>query len=68
MSGTPSRISRSGRETLLDLWEWSGGPLGCLGVVGRPSRMSGTGREVLSDVWEWSGGRTVCTAVVRSPF
>ena len=41
-------MSRSGREALPDVWEWSGGPHnvrersggppGCLGVVGRPSR------------------------------
>ena len=44
----------SGQVVLPDVREWSGGPPGCLGVVGRPSQMSGSGRESLPDVW---GGR-----------
>ena len=32
----PSRLSRSDRDTLLDVREWSGGPPRCTGVVGRP--------------------------------
>ena len=47
-------MSGSGREALPDIWEWSGVPLGCPGVVGIPSRMSGCGREALQDVREWS--------------
>ena len=50
--GGPNQMSRkhclmsgSGRETLPDVWEWSGDPPGCPGVVGRPSQMSGSGRE-----------------------
>ena len=39
----------SGREALWDGRQWSGGPLGCPGVVERPSRMSGSGREALPD-------------------
>ena len=35
----------SGREALPDVWEWSGGPPGCLGVDGGPSRMSGSGPD-----------------------
>ena len=38
------RMFGSGREALLDIREWSGGPPGCPGVVGRSSRMSGSGR------------------------
>ena len=33
--------------------EWSGGPPGCSGVVGRSSWMSGSGREALPKVREW---------------
>ena len=47
-------MSRSGRETLLDVRqalsdvrECSEGPHGCPGVVGRPSRMSGSGRAAI---------------------
>ena len=49
--------SGSGREALLEVRElsvahpkfrdWSGGPLGGLGVVRRPSRRSRSGREAL---------------------
>ena len=49
-----SPMSGSGRVTLPDVREWSGGPPGCPGMVGRPSRMSGSGREAFPDVWEWS--------------
>ena len=44
-------------KDLMDIQEWSVGPLGCPGVVEspsrmskRPSRMSGSGQEALSDV------------------
>ena len=56
-------MSRSGRETLLKVWKWLGGSLGCPGVVGRPSRLLGSGRETflnvrdaLLDIREWSEG------------
>ena len=45
-------MSRSGREVLPDVREWSSGPLGCPGVVGRPSRMSRSCRESLQKVLE----------------
>ena len=48
------------REALPDMWEWSEGPPGCSGVVGRPSRMSGSGREAFQDVREWTGGPPGC--------
>ena len=65
-------MSRSGLESLSDVREWSGGPPGCPGVVGRPfrmvgrpARMSTSGREAilngrvdLPDVQEWSGGHS----------
>ena len=41
--GRTSRISGSGREALLEVREWSGGPLVCPGVVRRPSWMSRRG-------------------------
>ena len=47
-------MSGSGRETLPDVQEWSGGPPESSGVVAKLSRMSGSGREALPDVWEWS--------------
>ena len=49
MVGRPSLRSGSGRETFLEVREWSGGPPEGLGVFVRPSRRSGSGRE-------WSGG------------
>ena len=63
--GRSSQMSGSGRETLPDVWEWSGGPSGCPrvvggpprypGVVGKPFRMSGSGQEALPDIREWLG-------------
>ena len=47
-----SRKSRTSREDIPDVWEWSGGSPGCTGVVGRPSRKSGIGEEVLPEVRE----------------
>ena len=57
---------RSGRETLPDVWEWSGDQprgLGMVGTpsrmslrVGRPSQMSRSFREALPDVQELSEG------------
>ena len=46
----PTRMTGSGREAFPDVWEWSGGPPECLGVVRSPSRMSGSGLEALPDV------------------
>ena len=48
-------MSRSGREVIPDVREWSGGPARCPGVVGGPTRMSGSGREARPDVQE--GGK-----------
>ena len=45
-------MSGSGRDGIPNVREWSGGPLGCPGVVWRPSRLSGSGRETLPDVRE----------------
>ena len=50
MSGRPSRLSSSDRETFPDVQEWSGDPTGCLGVVERLSRMSLIAQETLLDV------------------
>ena len=49
-------MSKSGREALPNVREWSGGPPECPGMIGRPSLMSGSGRESLPNVLEWSGG------------
>ena len=46
-------MSGSSRDALPDVWQWSGGPSGRQGVVGRPSQMSGRGREAFPDVREW---------------
>ena len=61
MVGRTSRMSRSSRETLLNVREWSVGLLGSPGVVRSPSRMavspfriSGSGPEALPDVQLWS--------------
>ena len=60
--GRPSRMSRSGlashldvREALPDFLEWSANSPGCPGVVGRPTQMTGSGLETLPDVRECSG-------------
>ena len=52
-------MSGSGREALLEVWEWSGRPRGCPGVVGWPFRLSGSGQVVLGDVREWSCQETL---------
>ena len=54
-------------EPLPDVWEWSGGPPECPGVVGKPSRRSESGREALTDVWEWSRVFPECPGVVGRP-
>ena len=68
-------MSGSGREALLDVRDWLGGPPGCLGVVLIPSRMSGSCTDTLPDVRkdlpkvrERSGGPTGCPGVVGRPF
>ena len=45
-------MTRSGRNALPNVREWSGGPPGCPVVVGMPSRISGTGQEALPDASE----------------
>ena len=52
-------MSKSGRESLPDVREWSG-------VVGRPSQMSVSGREAIPDGLECSGGRAGCPGVSGS--
>ena len=46
-------MSENCRKALPKVHEGSGGPPGCLGVVGRPSRMFGVSREDFLDVLEW---------------
>ena len=58
-------ISGSGRETLPNVREWSGGPAGCPGVVERPSQMFGSCREPLTDIREWSRDPSEFLGVVR---
>ena len=67
-------MSGSGRESLSDVWERSGVPLKCPGVVGRPSWMSGmpsrmseSGWEAHSEFREWSGVHPGFAEVVRRP-
>ena len=50
MSKSGREALPDGREVLPNIREYSGGPPGFLGVVGRPSQMSGSGREALPDV------------------
>ena len=38
-------MSKSGQEAIPDVLEWSVGPPGCLGVVGRPSWVTGSGPD-----------------------
>ena len=63
MFGSPYRMSGSSQLSLPDVWEWSGDPPGCPGVLkrpfrmslsgGRPFRMSWSGWKALPDVSEW---------------
>ena len=48
-------MSRTGREIIPEVWEWSVGRSTVPGGVGRPSRRSGTGWETLSEVQNWLG-------------
>ena len=71
---SPFWMSRSVRESLLDIWACSEGPPRCLGLLGRltlmsrrPTRMSGSSREALTYVREWSRCILVCQGVVRRP-
>ena len=50
-----SRKSGSGRETLSEVWNWLGDPLGGVVVVWTPYRRYGGGRETLPEVRKWSG-------------
>ena len=81
MSGSIGRtfqMSGSGQETLPDVWELSGCPPKCPGVVESISRMSRSGWETLRGVrewWEalpkvrqWSGVYPKCPGVVGRPF
>ena len=72
--GMPSRKIGSGLEALLDVRkalpdvrEWSGGPSGCPGEVGRPFRMSGSGRKPFPDIQEWLGDPPGSLRVVGRP-
>ena len=79
--GKPSRMSRSGRETLPDALECLESPPKCPGVVGNTSRMTGRVRKALPNVrealWnvrEWLGGPfgslegpPACSGVVWRP-
>ena len=40
-------MTESGRESVQDVREWSGGPHECPEVVWRPFQMSGNGQETL---------------------
>ena len=52
MSGSVLEARPDICEALPDVREWSGGPTGGLGVIGRPSLMSGSGWEALPNVRE----------------
>ena len=52
------------REALPFVREWSGGPPGCLEVVGKSSQIPVCGWETLPGVREWSRGRLECPRVV----
>ena len=51
----PSLRSGTGRETLREVWDGSGGPLEGLEWVGGPFRRSGTGWGTIPKVWDGSG-------------
>ena len=48
-------MSESGQEAHPDVREWSGGPPGSPGLIGRTTRMSVSGRQALANVRECSG-------------
>ena len=60
MCGRPSWMSRSGRESLLNVQECSRGSRGSKGVVRRTSHMSESGWEILPDIRKWSKGPLRC--------
>ena len=60
-------MSGSGQEALPNVWEWSGGPPRCPGVVGSPSRMVWSCREDLLVVPEWLGVPPGYPGVVGMP-
>ena len=55
------------REAIPNVREWTGGPLGCPGVVGIPSLIFGSGREALPDIREFPGVPPGCPDVVGRP-
>ena len=61
------RMFGSGRKAIPNVREWSGGPPGCLRVIGSPSQMSESGWEALLDVREWSKVYPECPGVVGMP-
>ena len=63
----PSERSRSGRESLPEVLEWSRGPPGGPGVVCRLFRRSMCGREAHPEVLEWSRVSPGDPGVVRRP-
>ena len=70
-------MSGSGREALQDVWDWSGdpdeclgvmgGPHGCQGVVGRPSPMFRSDWDVLPNVQGWLRGPPGLPGMFRRP-
>ena len=67
-------MSKSDREALPHVREWSDSTPGCPGVVGRLSRMTGSGwetfsniRDALMDIREWSEGSPRFPKVVGRP-
>ena len=63
-----SHMSGSVREAFPDVWEWSGGPPGCPGVVGMHSWMSRSGREAFPDVCKWLVRPPVCPRLVGRAY
>ena len=57
-SRRPSRKSRTGRETLSEVQNWSRDAPGGLELVGRPSQKSESGWETLLEVLNWSEALT----------
>ena len=63
----PSRLCRSGRKTLPNVWEWLDSTSGCPRLIGKPSWMSRSVWKALLDVRELWGDPPRCPCGVGGP-
>ena len=65
--GRPSQRDGMGRQALVEVWEWLGGPSGGSGSIGRPIWRDVRGREDLSKGLEGSVGSSEGSGQVGGP-